>query len=159
MIAQIRGIFSAGRPASDSVADGTSPFRPLFIVGMPRSGTSLVEQILASHTKVHGAGELDTMNKLVGPMLSNRPDQNVSQNTSILSTMEISTVRDGYLEKLISLRVPENIITDKMPLNFRWIGFILSAFPEAKIIHLNREPRATCWSVYKQYLIESHQVV
>jgi len=109
---------------------------------MPRSGTSLVEQILASHSKVHGAGELSTMDNLVSPILG--------QDEGQLTRLEISRVRDGYLDALTALQVPEKIITDKMPLNFRWIGFIKFALPEAKIIHLSRDPRATCWSIYKR---------
>jgi len=54
-----------------------------------------------------------------------------------------------YLEALSRFDVPENVITDKLPLNFQYIGFILSAFPEAKIVHLQRDARATCWSIYK----------
>jgi len=68
-----------------------------------------------------------------------------------LSQNEIKKVHDGYLEKLTALKVHEIIITDKTPHNFLWIGFILSAFPEAKIIHLNRDPKAICWSIYKRY--------
>jgi hypothetical protein len=118
---------------------------------MPRSGTSLVEQILASHTKVHGAGELGTLEELVRPILSNLPDQNISQGKCEISQNVINKVRDSYLERLIALKVHEKIITDKMPRNFLWIGFILSIFPEAKIIHLNRDPMGTCWSIYKRY--------
>jgi len=55
------------------------------------------------------------------------------------------------LDSLSSFSASESFITDKMPLNFRFIGFILSAFPEAKIVHLNRDARATCWSIYKHY--------
>ncbi len=156
LIARIRGIFTAGSLALEVAPDGNASIQPLFIVGMPRSGTSLVEQILASHSKVHGAGELLSMDKLVSPILSKLPDQIVSQDKSQLSLNEIKRVHDGYLEQLTALKVPEKIITDKMPLNFRWIGFILSAFPEAKIIHLNRDPRATCWSIYKHYFSKSN---
>jgi hypothetical protein len=60
-------------------------------------------------------------------------------------------MHDGYIEALTSLNVPEKIIADKTPLNFRWIGLILTAFPRAKIINLNRDARATCWSIYKHY--------
>jgi len=87
----------------------------------------------------------------VALILSKLPDQSVSQDKRKWFQNEINRVHDGYLEKLTALKVPEKTITDKMPLNFRWIGFILSAFPEAKIIHLNRDPRATCWSIYKHY--------
>jgi len=147
----VRRIFSAAGEALERAPDGTASIQPLFIVGLPRSGTSLVEQILASHSMVHGAGELATMTNFVNPILSTLADQNISQVKHRLSRNEIKSVHDGYLEELNVLKVPEKIITDKMPLNFRWIGFILSAFPEAKIIHLNRDPRATCWSIYKHY--------
>ena len=148
---RIRELFTAPNPTLEVPPDGSTSTQPLFIVGMPRSGTSLVEQILASHSKVHGAGELTAMNELASRILSNLPDQNVSQDTSQLSQNAINTVHDDYLEELAALNVPENTITDKMTLNFRWIGLILCAFPDAKIIHVNRDPRATCWSIYKHY--------
>ena len=151
IISRIREIFSAEIPALDVTPDGDTSKRTLFIVGMPRSGTSLVEQILASHTQVYGAGELDTMRKLVLPILSNLPDNNFHQQKSEIFLSEINTVRKEYLDALAALNVPEKIITDKMPLNFLYIGFILSAFPEAKIIHISRDPRATCWSIYNHY--------
>lgn len=151
MITKIMEIFSAGSLARNVAPDGNSSKHPFFIVGMPRSGTTLVEQILASHSQVYGAGELKTMGSLVHPILSNLLDQNDSQENSKISEDEISNVRDGYLEALAVLNIGEKIITDKMPLNFLNIGFILSTFPEAKIIHLNRDPRATCWSIYKHY--------
>ena len=59
------------------------------------------------------------------------------------------SIRQQYLDALSRLDVPENVITDKLPLNFRFIGFILLAFPEAKIVHLKRDARATCWSNYQ----------
>ena len=147
MFAKIKEIFTTGSQAPDVAPDGNTSIQPLFIVGMPRSGTSLVEQILASHTKVHGAGELMTMKRLVTPILNLK----TSQDKSKLSRNEINTIHDGYLEALAALNVPEKIVTDKMPLNFQWIGFILSAFPRARIINLNRDSRATCWSNYKHY--------
>jgi len=142
LMTRIKGAFPAGKPALELAPDGDASLQPLFIVGMLRSGTTLVEQILACHSQVHGAGELVTMERLARSILS---DQNkLSQN-------DIKRVHDGYLEKLTALKVPEKIITDKTPHNFLWIGFILSAFPEAKIIHLNRDPKAICWSIYKRY--------
>jgi len=61
------------------------------------------------------------------------------------------SIREQYLDVLSSLNVSQSIIIDKMPLNFRYVGFILMAFPEAKILHMNRDPMATCWSIYKYY--------
>jgi len=121
--------------------------RPIFIVGMPRSGTSLVHQIIDSHHEVYGAGELNKLNKFVVPILK---EYNEEDNNSF-SEKDLRSIREQYLDSLSNLNVSENIIIDKMPLNFRHIGFILSAFPEAKIIHMNRDPMATCWSIYKYY--------
>ena len=120
--------------------------RPIFIVGMPRSGTSLVEQIISSHHKVYGAGELNVLDKLIAPIFN---DYLVHNNT--LSEKNFLSIRQGYLNNLSSLNVSESIITDKMPTNFANIGFILKAFPEAKIIHLKRDAMAVCWSIYQRY--------
>jgi tetratricopeptide (TPR) repeat protein len=116
--------------------------RPIFIVGMPRSGTTLVEQILASHSQVHGAGELVLLENSIslgdistGPSVENQfPD-----------------VRNKYLSGLAKIDVREDYITDKNPLNFRFIGFILKAIPESKVIHIQRDARAVCWSIFKQF--------
>ena len=113
---------------------------------MPRSGTSLVEQIIASHHAVYGAGELNTLANLIFPIVKNQPTHNNS-----LSEKTFLSIRQQYLDSLSRFNVSENVITDKMPLNFRYIGFILSAFPEAKIVHLKRDAMATCWSIYKHF--------
>lgn len=114
---------------------------PIFILGMPRSGTSLIEQILSSHTDVHGAGELEALNNAVRG----------SQWTSTRRHDEVySLVRQRYSSALADFPATR-FITDKMPLNFQWIGFILKAVPEAKIIHTRRNPMAVCWSNYKTH--------
>ena len=128
---------------------------PIFIVGLPRSGSTLVEQILASHSEVYGAGELGFLKDLAVPLLQRLSKENINQKSHGLTDKDISNVRNGYLEKLGSLPFQESIITDKMPLNFKYAGIILSAFPEAKIIHTTRDPIATCWSIYKQYFVTS----
>ena len=118
---------------------------PIFIIGMPRSGTTLVEQIISSHKKIYGADEMNTLSNLISDVLikfSNSNNYELNQKSLLL-------IRHKYLSKLSDLNVSENIITDKWPLNFQYVGFILAAFPEAKIIHLKRDARATCWSIYK----------
>jgi len=125
----------------------STSIRPIFILGMPRSGTSLVHQIIDSHHEVHGAGELNKLNKCVIPLL--KEFDNVDKK--MLSESDLISIREQYLDVLSSLNVSQNIIIDKMPLNFRYVGFILTAFPEAKILHMNRNPMATCWSIYKYY--------
>ena len=121
----------------------TSTIRPIFIVGMPRSGTSLIEQIIASHNEVFGAGELDFLNNIMFKELKEQSDKDGFSENALLS------IRQNYLDSLSRLNTSKKIITDKLPLNFRYIGFILSAFPEAKIIHVKRDAVATCWSIYR----------
>jgi len=122
-----------------------STIRPIFIVGMPRSGTTLVEQIISSHHAVHGAGELTTLANLIELILKD----DLAHNKNGLTKKSFLSIRQQYLDSLSGFNVPENVITDKMSLNFQYIGFILLAFPEAKIVHLKRDAMATCWSIYK----------
>ena len=112
---------------------------PIFILGMPRSGTSLIEQIISNHSEVHGAGELDLLPISV---------KNSNWQNSFDLEQISQKIRKEYLEK-ISLISNKKYITDKLPGNFKRIGFILNAFPESKIIHLERNPMAICWSNYK----------
>ena len=121
--------------------------KPIFIVGMPRSGTSLVEQIIASHHGVYGAGELNDLSELIKPIVS----KHFLQKNKKIDKKDLISVRQKYLNLLSSLNIEENIVTDKMPLNFRYVGFILSVFPEAKVVHLKRDAMATCWSNYSKY--------
>jgi tetratricopeptide (TPR) repeat protein len=116
--------------------------RPIFILGMPRSGTTLVEQIISSHSAVTGAGELPDVNRFGDP---------IARGMSKSDTEILINFRERYLKKLQKLSNGNPIVTDKMPLNFRYIGLICSAFPDAKIVHVTRNSAATCWGIYKQY--------
>ena len=83
--------------------------------------------------------------------LINEPGRMIVDGKYKLSEKTFLSIRQQYLEALSRFNVPEDVITDKMPLNCQYIGFILSAFPEAKIVHIKRDARATCWSIYKHY--------
>ena len=115
---------------------------PIFIIGMPRSGTTLVEQIISSHSMVTGLGELPFVLQFGYPV-----------TTGLLDSSEesLTKFRNDYLEKLESLRDKNLIITDKMPQNFLYVGLITACFPEAKILHVKRDPAAVCWANYKQW--------
>ncbi len=123
------------------------PIRPIFIVGMPRSGTSLVEQIISSHHEVYGAGEVNNFHNIIMPIIE---EHAVNENYN-LKNDEFALIRKQYSNSLERFYANEKVITDKWILNFKFIGFILSAFPESKIVHLKRDARATCWSIYKHY--------
>ena len=113
--------------------------KPIFILGMPRSGTSLIEQIISNHSEVHGAGELDSL-----PISVKKSDWINSNDLEKIS----KKIRNEYLDR-VSLMTKNKYITDKLPGNFKRIGFILNALPDSKIIHLQRNPMAICWSNYK----------
>ncbi len=124
----------------------------IFILGMPRSGTSLIEQIVTSHSNVFGAGELSQLSKIVEKnllyenIISKKKVDNLVKNDSL-----INDLRDNYYSYLKRFNYKENLITDKAPLNFRWIGLIKILFPNAKIIHCLRNPRDNCLSLYKNF--------
>ena len=126
---------------------------PIFVVGMPRSGTSLVEQILASHSQVHGAGELPHFSDLESEFLG--PQQN--RQTDLLTISEDRRDRlfarwgKKYREELKKLQIDAPFMVDKSPANFRYLPFIRQALPEAKLVHVCRDPHANCWAVFKTY--------
>ena len=120
----------------------TKKLIPIFIVGMPRSGTTIVEQIISSHSKVTGAGELNFVAQFGSLIARGLSDSN---------TDSLINFRERYLFKLQSVSNGNLIVTDKMPQNFCYIGFLAAVFPEAKIVHVKRNPAAVCWANYKQY--------
>ncbi|MEK6205235.1 MAG: tetratricopeptide repeat protein [Amylibacter sp.] len=141
LFTDIKNAFDTKISVTPSSQTQTKPI-PIFIVGMPRSGTTLVEQIISSHSDVFGAGELKFMDQIM--------DDTIWQDYATAPDI-IEDIRERYYDGLASLNCNMPFITDKMPANFRWIGFMSQAFPVAKIIHVNRTPAAVCWSNYKLY--------
>lgn len=130
--------------------DAEQSDRPIFIVGMPRSGTSLVEKILASHPDVYGAGELSDFYALGVENFLGEANGFKFQPLNTYSNEIYETVGKTYLEKINRLNDQAKHITDKLPFNFMMIGLIKIALPNAKIIHCNRDARDVCLSVFKQ---------
>jgi tetratricopeptide (TPR) repeat protein len=128
---------------------GSASKRPIFILGMPRSGTSLVEQILASHPDVHGAGERKEIAEIsagLGARL--KSDRTYPECVLDLTQEMVRVIAKEYLDR-VSQNVPSaSQITDKMPLNFPNIGLIHLLFPKALIIHCSRDPIDTCLSCF-----------
>ncbi len=130
---------------------GSDSELPVFIVGMPRSGTTLTEQILASHPDAFGAGEL----REIALAIQNLPNLlGVSEPHPFcirhMDATVAGTIGDAYLSRLRELSGDATRIVDKMPNNFQRIGFIHLLFPKARIIHCRRDPLDTCLSCYFQ---------
>jgi len=133
----------------DQVApDRTPSTTPIFIVGMPRSGTSLVEQILSSHPDVYGAGELAILENLCRES-GLLPDQEYQASIGELKHEDFHQLGERYLAGIETFGHGAKFIIDKLTLNFKYIGVIRLALPEAKIIHCRRDPMDNCTSIYR----------
>ena len=124
--------------------------RAIFVVGMPRSGTTLVEQIISSHPDVVSGGELFYLQKYIKKYF---PDKDPKLfESSVLKKLEEfgPKIAENYNEEV--LKISKNkLVTDKLPFNFIFIGLIKSIFKNVKIIHCKRSPMETCFSIYKNY--------
>ena len=120
----------------------------IFIVGMPRSGTSLIEQILSSHSNVYGGGELPFLKMEINKKFNFIKNNNINISDEVDKLTEISD-RYEYLTNFINSE--KKYFVDKLPLNFLWIGFIKLLFPDAKIIYTKRNAEDVCISCYKNH--------
>jgi tetratricopeptide (TPR) repeat protein len=126
---------------------------PIFIVGLPRSGSTLLEQILASHPLVEGTTELPEILRLVGQLQGREPDSASPRYPAILADLKPADFRrfgGKYLDDTRAYRTGLPRFIDKMPNNFRHVGLIHLILPNARIIDARREPMACCFSNFKQ---------
>ena len=126
----------------------------IFICGMPRSGTTLVEQIIAAHNKVYGAGEKPYLYNIIYDEFifeNSLNKQKIIENQS----SSLNLINNKYFNFFNLFNIKENIITDKTPQNFMWIGFIKIFFPNSKIINCQRLPSEVCLSIFKNYFSSS----
>jgi tetratricopeptide (TPR) repeat protein len=125
-------------------AAGSQSERPIFIVGMPRSGTTLVEQILASHSCIEAGGELPTIINLATGV--SRAGYTYPEDLLQLDQQTLQRMASAYLERIDQVSTDADRVTDKMPFNFMHLGLISALFPKARIIHCRRDARDTCVS-------------
>ena len=128
---------------------GHASERPVFIVGMPRSGTSLAEQILASHPAVFGAGELTFWQSAFATY-------ETAEIKGYVADSLIPGMTHAYLSRLTALSDDALRVVDKMPANFINVGMLHAAFPKARIIHMRRHPIDSCLSIYFQHFSNIH---
>lgn len=143
---------------------GSASELAVFIVGMPRSGTTLIEQIAASHPDVAGVGELNDIQVLLFSKLAEMTgaEQTHMENTAKMDAATAGALAGTYLDKVQSLAAAQGAargvkrITDKMPFNYLHLGFVALLFPHARIIHCRRDERDSGLSCYFQNFNDSH---
>jgi hypothetical protein len=147
---RIRTVFTPDLMKRRSGGGEESP-APLFVVGMPRSGATLVEQILARHSRIHAAGRTEALTRKLAKF--RRPEIAGGDYPEMIWTMSPGDLRElgsGYLD-VIGPPAPETArVVDKLPRNFMFLGLIHLALPNARIIHVRRDPLDTCFSCYSR---------
>jgi hypothetical protein len=133
------------------ILSGFKSKQPIFIVGMPRSGTSLVEQIIASHPEVYGAGELAYLANVVNKYFKQIVPEDFFKAVNLSDSSIFANIGKDYVNSINLISNNRNYVTDKMPVNFRLIGFIKIALPNAKVIHCMRSSKDICLSIYKNF--------
>ncbi len=141
LFAGLKAQFANPSAMEDEELDASAT--PIFILGLPRSGSSLTETIIGRHLDVTQAGELDYLAPLV---------KRLDLLSSPLRREQANALREGYLS-LLSQSGSGRFITDKMPLNFRLVGHISTAMPQARIVHVYRDPKACCWSNFRHFFV------
>ena len=126
---------------------GTKNRSPIFIVGMPRSGTSLIEQVLASHSKVFGAGEINCLDDTINKFFIYKK---ILFDSKTVFKNNFYNAGNYYIKKIKEISPDKKYIINKLPLNFRWLGLIKLILPNAIIIHCKRNPMDTCLSIFQQ---------
>jgi hypothetical protein len=138
--------FTPERFAEGARATNTDP-TPVFIVGMPRSGTTLAEQILAAHAEAHGAGERSALGRLAWRLGGGETPDSIAR-IAALDQSTLDAEAEAYLQELRALAPGKRRIVDKMPGNYLYVWLIALMFPKAKIIHCARDPRDIGFSIF-----------
>ena len=148
---RMREVFSADYFASRGAESGCQSADPIFIVGLPRSGSTLLEQILASHSLVDGTSELPDISMIAQGLTQPRSGQAFPRCMPDLSDDAVRGLGEQYLDQTGRHRASAPFFTDKMPNNFAYVGFIKAILPNAKIIDARRHPMDSCFGCFKQH--------
>lgn len=131
---------------------------PVFVIGLPRTGTTLLERILDSHSHVHSAGELNVFARELVGLVRAKQGKNNSREQFVEGSTEIdfSELGAAYIRSTAALTGGRPHFVDKLPLNYLYAGLIHLALPNARIIHLRRHPMAACYAIYKQLFQDAY---
>ncbi|MBT8079965.1 MAG: sulfotransferase [Gammaproteobacteria bacterium] len=140
-----------------SAGDGASGEAPIFVVGQPRTGTTLVERIITSHSQVHSAGELKQFgNALRRISRYSEPVRFTARLVEDAARLDPRTIGEMYLDTTRTMAGSTPRFVDKLPLNFLYLPLILKALPNARIVHLKRNPMDACFSSFKQLFADAY---
>ena len=156
-MAAIRRTFDADRFGLAST--GTDSREPIFVLGLPRTGTTLVERILGSHSQVYAAGELTNFATQMMHLVCAKAGHSKPQRDELVAlsaTLDFRRLGDSYVDSTRPFTGQTPHFVDKLPLNYLYIGLIHLALPEAKIINLHRHPLDTCYAIYKQLFVDAY---
>lgn len=143
----------------DGSVAGDSNEESIFIIGLPRTGTTLVERILGSHSQVHSAGELNNFaQQLVVLSQQMSRDKQLSKNELVSQSakLDFSKLGKAYIDSTRPYTGHTKHFIDKLPLNYLYTGLIHLALPKAKIVHLARHPLDTCYAIYKRLFKDAY---
>ncbi len=133
---------------SDATKNGKSP---IFIVGLPRTGTTLTERIISSHSQVESVGETLFLQMVLRMESKVQSIEKMNpQMVESLVNVDPERIAKGYIDNIAYRLGDESLFIDKLPFNFLFLGFIAKAWPNARIVHLGRNPMDACFSMYKQ---------
>ncbi len=150
---------SFGESVFRGASDGISNAEPIFVLGLPRTGTTLVERILASHTDVFAAGELNNFAAQLMTILRGQSAENrISRDEMVASsaTLDFRELGEAYIRSTRPFTGKSARFIDKMPLNYLYVGLIHLALPNATIVNLQRDPMDTCYAIYKQLFVDAY---
>ena len=136
---------------TDEVALSPDQKTPIFIVGLPRTGTTLTERIIASHSKVQSVGETEFVQMVIRRESGIASVEKMTpEMIEVMAGKDINLISQGYIDAVSYKLDDEPMFIEKLPFNFLYLGFIAKAFPNAKIIYLKRNPMDACFALYKQ---------
>jgi hypothetical protein len=124
---------------------------PIFIVGLPRTGTTLIDRIIASHSNVRSVDETQFMQMVLRRECGIVSEQKmIPEMIEAAARIDIGEIGRGYMDMVTYLLGGEPMFVDKLPFNIFYLGFIAKAFPDARIVHVRRNPMDSCFAMYKQ---------
>ncbi len=136
---------------------GCDDASPIFVVGHPRTGTTLIERIISSHSQVQSAGEVQQFGMAVRRAVdAPGPDRQAPWSCAAAANVDTKALGEAYLRMAAHLRGGSARFVDKLPLNFLYLGLIAKALPNARIVHVMRNPIDSCFANYKQLFADAY---